>query len=46
MIGALAEDAYSFVGATAQSRLLKQSGPEWVKLFQQKQVDAALLVPV
>lgn len=46
VIGTLVEDAYSFVGATAQTRLLKHSGPEWVKLFKQKQVDAALLVPV
>ncbi|MBI4789778.1 MAG: hypothetical protein HY782_22325 [Chloroflexi bacterium] len=46
MIGALAEEAYSFVGATAQTRLLKHAGPEWVKLFKQKHVDAALLVPV
>ena len=46
MISALVEDAYSFVGATSQTRLLKQAGPEWVKLFKQKQVDAALLVPV
>jgi len=46
VIGALAEDVYSFVGATSQTRLLKHSGPEWLKLFKQKQVDAALLVPV
>ncbi|MCI0477077.1 MAG: glycine/betaine/sarcosine/D-proline family reductase selenoprotein B [Anaerolineales bacterium] len=46
VIGTLVEDAFSFVGATAQTRLLKHSGPEWVKLFKQKQVDAALLVPV
>ncbi len=46
LIGALVEEAYSFVGATAQTRLLKHAGPEWVKLFKQKQVEAALLVPV
>jgi hypothetical protein len=46
MIGALVEDAYSFIGATAQTRLLKHSGPEWVRLFKQKQVDAALLVRI
>lgn len=46
MIGALVEDAYSFVGATSQTRLLKHSGPEWLKLFRQQQVEAALLVPV
>ncbi len=44
-IGALAPDAYSFVGACAQSRLLKHSGPRWVAMLQQQEVDAALLVP-
>ncbi len=45
-IGELAREAYSFVGACAQRRLLKKTGPEWVKIFQQKQIDVALLVPV
>ena len=45
-IGELARDAYSFVGACSQRRLLKRSGPEWVKMFQEKQIDVALLVPV
>lgn len=44
-IGELAPDAYSFVGACAQSRLLKHSGPQWVAMLQQQEVDAALLVP-
>lgn len=44
-IGALAPDAYSFVGACAQSRLLKHSGPRWVAMLQQQEMDAALLVP-
>lgn len=42
----LASDAYSFVGATSQLRLLNHTGPEWVKMFQEKQIDALLLVPV
>jgi len=46
IIGALAPQAYSFVGATAQRPLLKESGPQWVELLRQQQVDAALLVPV
>jgi hypothetical protein len=44
-IGELAPEAYSFVGACAQSRLLKHSGPQWVALLQQQEVDVALLVP-
>lgn len=46
IIGALAPQAYSFVGATAQTPLLKESGPQWVEMLRQQQVDAALLVPV
>lgn len=45
-IGSLTDSAYSFVGATAQTRLLTQSGPEWVEMLRQQDVDAALLVPV
>ena len=45
-IGELAPEAYSFVGACSQKRLLNRTGPEWVKLLQEQKVDAALLVPV
>ena len=45
-IGELLPEAYSFVGATSQIRLLKHVGPQWVKMLTQQQVDAALLVPV
>lgn len=45
-IGELASDAYSFVGAASQLRLLNHAGPEWVKMFQEKKIDALLLVPV
>lgn len=45
-IGELASDAYSFVGATSQLRLLNHTGPQWVKMFQKKGIDALLLVPV
>ena len=38
--------AYSFVGAAAQNRILKQTGPEWLGIFKQEGVQAALLVPV
>ena len=44
-IGELLPEAYSFVGATSQIRLLKHVGPKWVKMLTQQQVDAALLVP-
>jgi hypothetical protein len=46
VIGELASDAYSFVGACSQIRLLKSAGPRWVSLLQEKAVDVALLVPV
>ena len=45
-IGELASDAYSFVGATSQLRLLNHTGPGWVKLFREQKIDAFLLVPV
>ncbi len=46
IIGQLADDAYSFTGACSQIRILKQTGPLWVGMMKEKQVDAALLVPV
>ena len=46
VIGKLAPTAYSFVGACSQKRLLKQSGPQWIEMFKQQPIDAALLVPV
>jgi len=45
-IGKLVRKAYSFIGACSQKRLLKESGPQWVRLLQEQQVDATLLVPV
>jgi len=44
VIGELTEEHYSFIGATAQMRLLKREGPEWAEQFRAKEVDAALLV--
>ena len=44
-IGVLAPEAYSFVGATSQLRLLRHSAPAWVDRIQQSKVDFALLVP-
>jgi hypothetical protein len=45
-IGELARQAYSFVGACAQRRLLKRNGPQWVDFLKAGEIDAALLVPV
>ncbi len=46
LIGEVAAEAYSFVGACLQSLLLKKSGPEWVERIKTQGVDAVLLVPV
>lgn len=46
LIGDLAPDAYSFVGATSQLRLQKEAAPEWVALFQAQQIEAMILIPV
>ncbi len=45
-IGELAANAYSFVGACAQTPLLKRTGPQWVKRLQAEAIDAVVLVPV
>jgi hypothetical protein len=45
-IGALAANAYSFVGACAQTPLLKRTGPQWVERLQAEAIEAAVLVPV
>ena len=46
VIGELHADAFSFPGATAQKRLIKESGPEWAQLLADEEVDLVLLVPV
>ena len=46
VIGEFVSPAYSFVGACSQKRLLTRTGPQWVDLFKDQKVDAALLVPV
>jgi hypothetical protein len=46
VIGEVAPEAYSFVGACSQLRLLKVVGPTWVARLKEQQVDAALMVPV
>ncbi len=46
VIGKLHADAFSFAGATAQQRIINQTGPEWARLLATEEVDLALLVPV
>ena len=46
VIGELADPAYSFVGASAQRRLINESGPEWARMLEERGVEAVLLVPV
>ncbi|MDH3540291.1 MAG: glycine/betaine/sarcosine/D-proline family reductase selenoprotein B [Acidimicrobiia bacterium] len=46
IIGELHADAFSFPGATAQKRLINESGPEWAQLLADEGVDLVLLVPV
>lgn len=46
VIGEVAPDAYSFVGAAAQGRIKKDIGPKWAEMLHDEQVDAVLLVPI
>ncbi len=46
VIGELASEAYSFVGAAAQTRIIHESGPEWTALMKERGIDAVVLVPV
>lgn len=46
VFGELHHEAYSFVGATSQMRLMNHAGPQWVKLLKEQNVDAVLMVPV
>ena len=46
LIGDLTTEAFSFVGACSQKRLLKKTGPRWVRKLMELDIDAALLVPV
>ncbi|MBW2563414.1 MAG: hypothetical protein JRE29_05160 [Deltaproteobacteria bacterium] len=42
----LTSNAYSFVGACSQKRLLKKTLPDWIDKFVDLGVDAVVLVPV
>ncbi|MEE8395483.1 MAG: glycine/sarcosine/betaine reductase selenoprotein B family protein [bacterium] len=46
VIGEFLGDAFSFVGATAQTPLQKRHAPGWAEMLKERQVDAMLLVPV
>jgi len=46
VIGELAADAFSFVGATSQLKLRERVAPLWADELRAAQVDAVLLVPV
>jgi hypothetical protein len=46
VIGELVDPVYSFVGAAAQMRLLREKGPEWVRRIQEQRADGVILVPV
>lgn len=46
VVGELAANAYSFVGATSQLKLRNQVAPAWLEQFQTEGIEALLLVPV
>ncbi|WP_420641655.1 glycine/sarcosine/betaine reductase selenoprotein B family protein [Candidatus Leptofilum sp.] len=45
IVGALAENAYSFVGACAQTPLRKKSAPQWAAMLKQQGIEAMVLLP-
>ena len=46
VIGSLTDNAYSFVGATAQGHIKRTYGPAWAQLAKDQGADAVLLVPI
>ena len=44
-IGAVADNAYSFVGACAQTPLHKKVAPEWAAVMKQQGIEAMILLP-
>lgn len=46
LIGRLAANAYSFVGACSQGSLNKKALPKWLEIFSEEKIEAVLLVPV
>ena len=46
VIGDLLPDAFSFTGAAAQGRIIRDAGPAWAEMLAEREVDVVLLVPV
>lgn len=46
VIGELHREAYSFMGAAAQKRLVNETAPAWAEMLKEGEVDVVLLVPV
>ncbi len=46
LFGELHREAYSFVGAASQIRIMSHAGPQWVRLLKEQGIDAVLMVPV
>jgi hypothetical protein len=46
LIGGVHAEAYSFIGACSQLRLLREAGPRWIEQLHDRAVQAVLLVPV
>ena len=46
LFGRLHPEAYSFVGAAAQGRIIKESAPQWADMLADHGIDVVLLVPV
>jgi D-proline reductase (dithiol) PrdB len=44
--GELNDEAYSFVGAASQMRILNHAGPRWVARLKEQDIDVALMVPL
>jgi D-proline reductase (dithiol) PrdB len=44
--GKLNDEAYSFVGAASQTRILNHVGPQWVDRLKGQGVDVAMMVPL
>jgi D-proline reductase (dithiol) PrdB len=42
----LSDEAYSFVGAASQTRILNHVGPQWVDRLKGQGVDVAMMVPL
>jgi D-proline reductase (dithiol) PrdB len=46
VFGELHQEAYTFVGAASQIRILNHVGLEWARMLKGQNIDAAIMVPV